>query len=102
MNDFGFVVQGGARLAEHFEGYARFDMTIPDSARPTEGNEFKTVTTGLIYYPFPESDDIKLTTELLYMPDAQSDSIVEPNRFSSVAPASGEQWVMRVQALLRW
>jgi len=100
--DYGFVLQGGAWLCEHFEGYSRFDMTIPDKDRPTEGNDFRTFTTGLIYYPFPESDNIKLTTEFLYMPDAESDSIVEPNRFSSVTPAAGAQRTVRVQALLRW
>ncbi len=102
-NDFGFVLQGGAWVAEHVELYSRFDMTIPDSDRPTMGDEFKTLTGGVAYYPFPSSDNIKFLAEVLYMFDAQSASIVQPSRFTGVAPSDeGDQLVLRFQANLRW
>ena len=101
-DDFGFVVQGGAWVAKHVEVYSRFDMTIPDSDRPTEGDEFKTVTTGVSFYPFPHTDNIKFSTEFLYMFDAEANSIVEPNQFSSVRAADDDQYVIRAQAHIRW
>jgi hypothetical protein len=101
-DDFGFVVQGGAWVAKHVEVYSRFDMTIPDSDRPTQDDNFKTVTTGVSFYPFPHTDNIKFSTEFLYMFDAESKSIVEPNQFSSVRAADGDQYVIRAQAHIRW
>jgi hypothetical protein len=103
VNDYGFVVLGGAWVSKHFELYSRFDMTIPDSDRPTEGDEFKTATAGINFYPIPHTDNIKLSLEGLYMFDAEADSIVAPNVFSSVrgSPA-GDQVVIRNQALIIW
>jgi hypothetical protein len=103
VDDIGFVIQGGAWVAEHFEVYSRFDMTIPDDDRPTEGDEFRTITTGVNFYPHPHTDNIKIGAEVLYMFDAEADSIVEPNPFSSVrASPDGDQWVFRTQAQIRW
>ncbi len=101
--DFGFVLQGGAWVAKHFELYSRFDMTIPDSDRATEGEDFRTLTGGFAYYPIPHTDNIKLSAEGLYMFDAEAGSIVEPSVFSSVrASPAGDQRVIRIQANLRW
>ncbi len=103
VNDYGFVVQGGAWVSKHFELYSRFDMTIPDSDRPTEGDEFKTATAGINFYPIPHTDNIKLSLEGLYMFDAEADSIVAPNIFSSVRESpAGDQVVIRNQAQIIW
>ncbi len=103
VDDVGFVIQGGAWVAEHFEVYSRFDMTIPDDDRPTEGDEFKTITAGINFYPRPHTDNLKIGAEVLYMFDPESDSIVEPNTFSSVrASPDGGQWVFRTQAQILW
>ena len=102
-DDFGFVLQGGAWVAKHFELYSRFDITIPDSDRPTKGDEFKTVTAGVNFYPIPRTDNIKVSLEGLYFLDAEASSIVDPNVFSSVrASPAGDQWVIRTQAHIRW
>ena len=102
-NDFGFVLQAGGWVAEHVEIYSRFDMTIPDSSRPTMGDEFKTLTAGVSYYPIASSDNLKFSTELLYMFDAEASSIVEPNVFSGVrASPAGDQVVARAQFHIRW
>jgi len=103
VDDFGFVFLGGTWIAKHFEAYSRFDMTIPDSDRLTEGDEFKTLTAGLNFYPHPHTDNIKLNFEGLYMFDAEADSIVKPNVFSSVrASPAGDQVVFRTSAVMRW
>ena len=78
-------------------------MTIPDSDRPTKGDEFKTITAGVNFYPIPRSDKIKVGLEGLYFLDAEASSIVDPNVFSSVrASPAGDQWVIRTQAHIRW
>jgi hypothetical protein len=101
--DLGFVLQGGVWVAEHVELYGRYDITIPDDDRPTEGEEFRTLTAGAGYYPFPDTDNIKISTELLYMFDAEANSIVAPSLLSSVrASPDGDQWGVRVQIHLRW
>ena len=103
FKDFGWVIQGGVWVSTHFEVYSRFDMTIPDDDRLLEGDEFRTLTTGLNYYPLPHTDNIRLSTEFLYMFDAEADSIVEPNIFNSVRESpDGNQWVIRSQASVRW
>ncbi len=102
-DDIGFVLQGGTWVAKHIEVYSRFDMTFPDSDRPIENDEFKTLTFGAAYYPIPSSDNVKFSTELLYMFDAEADSIVDPNVFSGVrASPAGDQIVIRAQAHIRW
>ena len=102
-NDFGFVLQGGVWVSKHVEVYSRFDMTIPDNDRLLEGDDFRTLTAGVNYYPLPHTDNIKFSTELLYMFDAEADSIVQPNVFNSVrASPDDDQWVIRTQGSLRW
>jgi hypothetical protein len=103
VNDFGFVLLGGVWVSKHLEMYSRFDMTIPDRDRPTEGHDFKTLTAGVNFYPLPHTDNIKIGTEALYMFDAEADSIVSPNIFDSVrASPDGGQWVFRTQAVMQW
>ena len=103
VEDIGFVIQGGAWVARHFEVYSRCDMTIPDRDRPIENDDFRTISTGLNFYPIPRTDSLKWGAEVLYMFDAESDSIVEPNTFSSVrASPDGGQWVVRTQAQVHW
>jgi hypothetical protein len=103
VDDFGFVLLGGVWVAKHFEMYSRFDMTIPDSDRLTGGDNFKTLTSGVNFYPKPHTDNIKIGAEVLYMFDAEADSIVEPNIFDSVrASPAGDQVVFRLQGVLQW
>ena len=76
---------------------------MPDSDRPVESEDFRTLTGGFAFYPISHSNNIKINTEVLYMFDAESESIVQPNVFSSVrASPDGDQWVFRTQASLRW
>ncbi len=102
-NDFGFVLQAGGWVAEHVELYSRFDMTIPDKDRLTQGDDFRTLTTGVAYYPIASSDNLKFSTELSYMFDAEASSLVEPNVFTGVlASPAGDQVVLRAQFHIRW
>ena len=67
------------------------------------GDEFKTLTAGVSYYPVASSDNLKFSTELLYMFDPEASSIVEPNVFSGVrASPAGDQVVARAQFHIRW
>lgn len=101
--DTGFVIEAGKWVSKHFEAYSRYDITMPDSDRPVENEDFSTLTGGLSFYPFPHTNNFKINTELLYMFDAESESIVEPNVNSSVrASPAGDQWVFRTQASIRW
>ncbi len=103
VDDVGFVLLGGVWVSKRFELYSRFDMTIPDSDRQTEGDEFKTFTSGVNFYPLPHTDNIRLNFEALYMFDAEADSIVQPNVFSSVRDSpAGDQMVFRTSAVMRW
>ena len=99
----GFVLQGGAWVSTHFEAYSRFDITLPDDDRPTENEDFSTLTGGFAFYPYPYTNNFKVNTEVLYMFDAEAESIVAPNVNSSVrASPEDDQWVFRTQASLRW
>jgi hypothetical protein len=101
--DLGFVLLAGAWVAKKVELYSRFDITIPDSDRLTEDEEFKTLTAGANYYPFPHTDNIKLFAETQYMFDSEADSIVEPNIFTSVRDSpAGDQIIFRTGLSLRW
>ncbi len=103
VKDWGFVLQGGAWVAKHFEVYSRFDITMPDDDRLTENDDFRTLTAGVSFYPFPHTDNIKIGAEVLYMFDAEADSIVTPNTFSSVrASPADDQWVFRTQVQILW
>ncbi len=71
--------------------------------RPVENDDFRTLSTGINYYPHPHTDNIRIGTEAIYMFDAEADSIVEPNTFNSIqASPAGDQWVIRSQGHLRW
>jgi hypothetical protein len=101
--DLGFVLLAGAWVAKKVEVYSRFDITIPDSDRLTEDEEFKTLTAGVNFYPFPHTDNIKLFAESQYMFDSEADSIVEPNIFTSVRDSpAGDQILFRTGLSLRW
>jgi hypothetical protein len=103
VEDYGFVLLGGVWVAKHLEIYSRFDMTIPDNDRPTQNDNFRTLTAGFNFYPIPHTENIKIGSELLYMFDSEADSIVDPNVFDSVrASPDDNQWVFRTQAALRW
>jgi hypothetical protein len=102
FDDYGFVFLGGVWIAKHFEWYSRFDMTIGDNDR-SEGGDFKTLTSGINFYPLPHTDNIKIGSEVLYMFDAEADSIVSSNTFSSVRSSpDGDQVVFRLQAVMQW
>ena len=101
--DYGYVLQGGAWIADHFEWYARYDQVIPDNDRPVENEDFRTVSTGINWYPMPHTDNIRFGVEGIWMLDAEADSIVQPNTFTSVqASPEGDQWVIRAQGHYRW
>ncbi len=101
--DLGYVLQGGVWVSKHFEWYSRYDQVIPDNDRLVENEDFKTFSTGINWYPFPHSDNIRFGVEGIYMFDAEADSIVEPNTFNSIqASPEGDQWVIRGQGHFRW
>jgi hypothetical protein len=101
--DLGFVLQGGAWVSKHFEWYSRYDKVISDNDRPVENEDFRTLSTGINYYPFPHTDNIRFGLEGVYMFDAEAYSIVEPNVFNSIqASPKGDQWVIRAQGHYRW
>jgi hypothetical protein len=101
--DLGFVLQGGAWVSKNLELYARYDQVMPDKDRLVENEDFRTLSTGVNFYPLPHTDNIRFGVEALYMFDAEADSIVEPNTFNSIqASPEGGQSVIRGQVHYRW
>jgi hypothetical protein len=76
---------------------------MPDKDRLVENEDFRTLSTGVNFYPLPHTDNIRFGVEALYMFDAEADSIVEPNTFNSIqASPEGGQSVIRGQVHYRW
>jgi hypothetical protein len=77
-----------------------FDLADDDRV---DGENFKTMTSGVNFYPIPRTDNIKIGAEVLYMFDASANSIVDSNTFSSVRSSpDGGQVVFRLQAVMQW
>ncbi len=78
-DDFGFVAQGGYFVTENLEPYARFDAVIPDEDREMEDDEFRTITAGFNYYPFPGTIAAKFSFAALWFLDDERGSLVSPS-----------------------
>lgn len=98
LYDYGLVVQGGVYLAERIEPFVRFDAVFPDSDRVSRNQEFKTLTAGFNYYPFPGSNAAKFSFDIMYMFDDEAGSLVNPSSNAGVlASNSDDQLTIRAQ-----
>ncbi|MBL9032910.1 MAG: hypothetical protein JNM80_14535 [Phycisphaerae bacterium] len=102
LDDFGFVLQGGIFVADQWELFGRYDISIPDdNDRPGDFSAFSTVTFGVNHYISPESQSAKLTLDILYSPDKQSESITPSSTITGIlADSEGDQFNFRVQMQL--
>lgn len=55
FNDFGVVLQGGYRVTEQIEPFARYDAVFADSDRGFDNSEFNFVTAGVNYYLYGQA-----------------------------------------------
>jgi hypothetical protein len=60
-DDFGLVAQAGMFFTDQLEGFACYDVIVPDV-----GDSFNTVTAGLNYYLSPHSHAVKFTGDFQY------------------------------------
>jgi len=97
--DMGFVVQGGAFVAENVEAFVRYDIILPDGDRE-ESDSFSSVTAGLNYYIVGQN--LKLSTDVQWFPDALDETFVDPSTGIALLESEGSQLVARVQLQLRF
>lgn len=101
LDDMGFVLQGSYYVTDRVEPYLRFDAVFPDPRRTERNDEFKTLTAGFNYYPFPGSSSLKISCDMMYMFDDEADSLVNPSNNAGVLPSSaGDQIAVRGQVTL--
>lgn len=55
FDDFGVVLQGGYRVTEQIEPFARYDAVFADSDRGFNSNDFNFVTAGVNYYLYGQA-----------------------------------------------
>lgn len=98
-SNYGWLVQGGVFLAERWELFGRFDMTIPDD--DLDADEFSTITVGVNHYVIPESHAVKFTADVQYLIDELDKSIVSSSTGVGILPDTGDgQWAIRLQMQL--
>lgn len=99
LDDFGVVLQGGIFVADQWELFGRYDVSIPDdNDRAGDFSAFSTITLGVNHYLTPESQAAKLTIDALYTPDKQSESITPASTITGVlADSEGDQFNLRLQ-----
>lgn len=64
FDDFGVVLQGGYRVTEQIEPFARYDAVFADSDRGLSNNDFNFVTAGVNYYLYGQA--AKFTTDVVW------------------------------------
>lgn len=103
LNDLGMVLQGSLYLSDSIEPYLRFDAVFPDSNRDSRNEEFKTLTGGFNYYPYPTTNDVKLSFDLMYMFDDEAGALVDPSANAGVLASDEDgQIAARAQITLRF
>jgi len=101
FDDFGVIVQGSVYLTDRIEPYARFDAVLADPDRPERNGDFRSVTAGVNYYPFPGSNAVKASMDVMYMLDDEADALVSPSSNTGVQASTGDdQLAFRVQVTL--
>lgn len=73
-DDMGFILQGGYFFDANWEGFARFDMVMPDDDAPGASDEFSTVTVGVNHYVNEGSHNNKFTADIQFFLDNQAAS----------------------------
>lgn len=63
-DDFGFSLQGGYRVTENIEPFARYDVVFADADRNFTNNDFNFATVGANYYLYGQA--AKFTTDMVY------------------------------------
>ena len=67
FDDFGVVVQGGYRVTENIEPFARYDAVFADSNRGLDNDNFNFITAGVNYYLYGHA--AKFTVDAVYSLD---------------------------------
>lgn len=73
-DDWGWLVQGGVFFTDKTEGFARFDMVLPDDESGVPDDEYSTLTFGVNHYFLEKSHAAKFTADVQWFFDAQSES----------------------------
>ncbi|MFG0274191.1 MAG: porin [Phycisphaerales bacterium] len=104
LDDYGFVVQGGAFFDDHNELFARFDAVFDDDDRAAGGNgDFRTLAVGWNNYPVAGTTAVRFTVDAQWFFDAESDSLVNPSTNLAIrASAEPDQFAVRAQVSLRF
>ncbi len=98
FDDYGLVVQGSLYLTDRIEPFVRFDAVFADADRPERNQDFRTITAGLNYYPFPGSSAVKASLDVMYMLDDEADALVNPSSNTGVQASTGDdQLAFRAQ-----
>ncbi len=100
-DDYGFIVQGGYFLTDDLEGFARYDVVIPDKDRVNH-SVFHEITLGGNYFFIPQSQAAKFTLDFLIDPSKQSksSSLIATNTSSGLLAADKAQYILRLQMQL--
>lgn len=76
FDDFGLALQGGYRITDNIEPFARYDVVIADSSRNFTNHSFNFLTSGVNYYLYGQA--AKLSTDVVW-------SINETNGLGTMA-----------------
>lgn len=103
LNDFGIVVQGGVFVSDQVELFARYDVVIPDSDRPSDPDTFSTLTAGATYFLVPGSHAAHLRAHVSWFLDAQSESIVPSSTTTGLlVDSQGDQVAIIIEYAMQW
>lgn len=72
--DLGLVLQGGYFVQENTELFAFWDCVNPDDDRASDADPFNTVGAGVNYFPFDNSQAVKLSAQVNVFIDATTET----------------------------
>lgn len=101
LDDFGFLVQGGAFVADAWEVFARYGLVLADGDRSGD-DAWHEITLGANHYFIPRSHAAKFSVDLTICPGAQSDSsgLIVPTTATGILASDKAQQVLRAQLQL--
>jgi hypothetical protein len=103
VEDMGFEVLLARYLTRCIEAYGRFDAVYPDSDRVTNSDDFRTITTGLAWYIYPPTSNVKVNVELSYFLDPTTNTLVSPsNSLGLLSSPRGDQFAVTTQLGIVW
>jgi phosphate-selective porin len=108
FDDFGLIVQGGVFVTEQTEAFLRYDHVFVDDDRETSpgvgGEDFPTITAGVVHYVSPRSHVFKITADVVWHLESQADAgtVVKPSTSTGLLASDKSQVLFRVQTQIVW